>query len=310
MFRLLGCLVLVAGLAACGPRLSRGLLAEHPPLHLEVERPRVTTASSEQRPSWLRERRSGGTDVVSFVGQGSAVTREAAQRDATRDLFEAVGRYVSTDVQSEFEATETLRQRDGDTSGSFSARSEVHTQAGDTVERIRPAGVYWERVESPGQSATFHYYVHALVPRADIERSAQLAALGAGALVVVLPFVSPRAGEGEALRAQLADRLSPLSGYAVCPWTLVQPILAGEPQLDLDAVRDQLSPRLVVTGQVTRSNGRVQVNYVVSDGSAEAVYGHGRLARPATELFELQDELVAAVARDVATALRRGEADR
>ncbi|MCC7383635.1 MAG: tetratricopeptide repeat protein [Deltaproteobacteria bacterium] len=300
--------------ASCAAQLSRELIRNHPRIKITVLEPQVIETSAPFPPPWTRQLGGRGGDFVPFSGQAVGDDLESAKANALRDLLAAVASYVAVEVESEFESTETERQRGGRAESSFEARSLVKTRASADIGGVEASEVYWEKVAvSPLEPdrASYHLQLLARVPKGEIIRARlkkQLARQEKSGrrTVAVLPFRallgSPEhAPLAAAFAEELSRRIAEVPALSVTDPGVVVALLqlsgpAGEAEA-ISAIRDSLLPDWIVTGAYQVHDGRLRVSYSVQRGGDAQVTKTESFERPYPQLFALEEQLIGAIRR-------------
>jgi tetratricopeptide (TPR) repeat protein len=300
-------LAALALVASCTPALSKETIRNHPRINVTVLEPQIIERSAPFPPAWTLRPDRGAVAYVSFTGQASGSSIDAAKSDAERDLLSSIASFISVEVESEFEASESEATKGGQTRSSFEARSLVRTKAKAELEGVKPDELYWEKIAaSPLATSDVSYrcHVYARVPKAEIDR-ARLKKLLARQqrsgkrMVVVLPFRPALASAdlaplAQAFAEELSRHLQGAPGIHVSDPGLVAALLAtGRSSSEAEAievVKDALLPDLIVAGTYQLHQGRLRVSFTI--------HGHDRapapktVEKPYTELFALEDLLI------------------
>jgi tetratricopeptide (TPR) repeat protein len=305
--------LLVFCAAGCKTQLSRETIKNHPKINLSVFAPAVVERSAPIEPLWVKQPERGAVSFVAFTGQSFAQTLDAGKSQAVRDMLSAVSNFISVEVESEFDSVETSKTDRGSSEESEQLRSSVHTKSSASIEGIAPNEVYWEKVvASPltPDNVSYRVFVHAQVPKGEITRARLKKQLmrqkkSGKTMVVVLPF---RPVEGapakvkDALLEELSRRLSDAPSLYIGDPKLVSSLVdpeASEPEV-IERLSDALLPDLIVSGSYQAAEGRLKVTYsVIRPGRGEVVRARS-VVKGSGELFELEDELTAALKQDIA----------
>lgn len=293
---------------ACQTQLSSETIVHHPRLTLSALAPQVVEASHPIRPLWIEKSPRGAVAFVPFTGQASAPTLDAAKAQAQKDLYAAVSSFISVDVSSSFESTETLTQRDGREQSTLDVKEVVQARSAAQLKEVKIDQLYWEKVQSSPlypEGVQYRCFAYAEVPKSEIlrarlQRQAQREQRSGRRLLVVLPFRGPsQAGPTiqAALVEELSRRLLVVPNLHVSDPELVRALLAdgrGESEAQaLETVEDALSPDLVIGGTYQLHADRVRVSYTVFGRGAPTI--GGTVEDRLENLYGLEDQLLGAL---------------
>ncbi|MBK6686311.1 MAG: tetratricopeptide repeat protein [Deltaproteobacteria bacterium] len=292
-------------LMGCQTQLSSETIVHHPRLALSTLTPKVVEASQAIRPLWIEKSPRGAVAFVPFTGQASAPTLDAAKAQAQKDLYAAVSSFISVDVNTSFESTETLAQRNGREQSTLDVKEVVQARSAAQLKEVKIDQLYWEKVQSSPlfpDGVQYRCFAYAEVPKSEIlrarlQRQAQREQRSGRRLLVVLPFRGPGEG-GHAIQAAMVEELSRrlllVPTLHVSDPELVRALLAdgrGESEAQaLETVEDALSPDLVIGGTYQLHAGRVRVSYTVF-GRGAPTFG-GTVEDRLENLYGLEDQLL------------------